>query len=101
MIHENELVNLKNNLKLLIGKHQLNATKLCKATGIPKSTISDWLLGNSPKNIKQVKILADHFNITIDELVFGETSLDPFSRNEDVSELLSLGNFDVYLKKRK
>ncbi len=48
-------MNLKHQLQELMELHRLNTSKLSKATGIPKSTISDWLGGSSPKNISQIK----------------------------------------------
>ena len=69
---ETKYVNLKSNLKKLIIDNNMNALKLSKATGVPNSTISDWLLGNSPKNITQVKSVAMHFNLSVDDLVFSD-----------------------------
>lgn len=44
-----------------------------KATGITKSTFSDWKSGRSkPKNEKLQKI-ADYFGVTVDYLMTGET----------------------------
>ena len=97
---ETNYVNLKTNLKKLIVDNNLNAIKLSKLTNIPKSTLSDWLLGNSPKNIAQVKTVADHFGITIDELVFG-ASKNKKAKPVEQTDLLNFGNFDVYLKKRE
>ena len=45
-----------------------------KATGITKSTFSDWKSGRSkPKNEKLQKI-ADYFGVSVDYLMTGETS---------------------------
>ena len=47
-----------------------------KATGITKSTFSDWKSGRSkPKNEKLQKI-ADYFGVTVDYLMTGETPSD-------------------------
>lgn len=98
---ETMYVNLKTNLKKLISDNNLNALKLSKATSVPKSTLSDWLLGNSPKNIIQVKAVAEHFNISIDELVFGDQKSRKAKPIEKLdTEFLNFGNFDVYLKKK-
>lgn len=94
-------VNLKTNLKRLLSEVDINATKLCKATGVPKSTISDWLMGNSPKNIKQIKAVADFFKVTIDELVFSESIKKDSRMPESLgAEFMNFGTFDVYLKKK-
>ena len=47
-----------------------------KATGITKSTFSDWKSGRSkPKNEKLQKI-ADYFGVTVDYLMTGENSAE-------------------------
>ena len=47
-----------------------------KATGITKSTFSDWKSGRSkPKNEKLQKI-ADYFGVSVDYLMTGETSAE-------------------------
>ena len=49
----------------------LKDSDISKATGITKSTFSDWKSGRSkPKNDKLQKI-ADYFNVTIDYLMTG------------------------------
>lgn len=101
-VTENNYVKLKDNLKRLIKENNLNALKLSKATGVPNSTISDWLLGNSPKNIIQVKTIATYFNISIDELIFGDGSLKKIKSVENIEiELLKFGTFDVFLKRNE
>ncbi len=97
---DKRFVNLKTNLKKLIADKNINAIKLSKATGVPKSTLSDWLLGNSPKNITQVKAVAEYFNVSIDELVFSDSKKKSMTTEKSDSELLMFGNFDVYLKKK-
>lgn len=89
-------MDLKTNLKRLLDTHHLNVLKLSKLTGVPKSTLSDWLSGNSPKNINQLKAVADYFNITIDVLVFG---INSSTSKPSSFELIPFGKFDVYLKK--
>ncbi len=92
-------MNLKTNLKKLLSDSSLNAVKLSKLTGVPKSTLSDWLSGNSPKNISQVKSVADHFKISIDELVYNLAIKKENKIQSHELELINFGKFDVYLKK--
>lgn len=97
---ETRYVNLKINLKKLMSDNNLNAPKLSKATGIPKSTLSDWLVGNSPKNIVQVKTVAEFLKVSVDDLVFGDSKKIKTTLKTE-PELINFGNFDVYLKKRE
>lgn len=88
---------LKDNLKKLLKDNNLNVLKLSKISGVPKSTLSDWLAGNSPKNIKQVKLVAEYFNVSVDQLVFSEKPTS-HSYNE-IQDLVHFGKYDVFLKK--
>lgn len=92
-------MNLKTNLRKLLNDSGLNAVKLSKLTGVPKSTLSDWLAGNSPKNISQIKCVADHFKISIDQLVYNLSQKSESKTLHTDLELIKFGKFDVYLKK--
>ncbi len=96
------LVNLKLNLKYLLRTRSLNVLKLSKETKLPKSTIADWCAGNSPKRIEQLKILADYFNLSVDQLVFEKDPSifdKPKQQKAEAVEFISFGKYDVYLKK--
>ena len=94
---------LKANLKYLLVKHDITATKLSRLVQIPNATLSDWLSGSSPKNLVQVKKVANHFKVSIDDLVFG--SVETFSKSESKSKIIEkygdeiiAGEFLVILK---
>jgi len=40
-------------------------------TGITKSTFTDWKTGRSKPKVEKLKILADYFGCTVDELLEG------------------------------
>ena len=42
---------------------------VAKATGITKSTFSDWKSGRSKPKIAKLKILAGYFGVAVDELI--------------------------------
>jgi transcriptional regulator with XRE-family HTH domain len=56
-------------LKALMKSRNISATDLSKETGVPRTTIQQWLTGSSP-NIMQADKIASYFNVTIEELVF-------------------------------
>ena len=72
IIEDNSFMHLDKQLKALLKEYGINTLKLSKLSGAPNSTFSDWLGGSSPKNISQVKIIADYFSVSIDFLCFGE-----------------------------
>ncbi|WP_168196566.1 helix-turn-helix transcriptional regulator [Bdellovibrio sp. ZAP7] len=90
---------LKSNLKHILADRDMTAAQLSRKTGVPKTTLSEWLSGGNPRDIKKVKIVADELGITVDELCFG-----PFERKSPLKEMedeIFAGNFDVILRKAK
>ncbi len=69
MINE---MNLKAQLRSLLRANGMTAADLSRATGIPKQSISDWLAGVAPRDLRRLKKVAGVFGVTVDELVFGE-----------------------------
>ena len=53
-------------LRVESGETQINVAKLLS---VSKMAISHWEKGNSEPSIEQLKILAKHFNVSIDYLV--------------------------------
>lgn len=92
---------LNKNLNELLKIKGVSLTRLAKSTGVPITTISNWLSGQSPKNIEQLKKVADHFNVSIEELAFGKSPptreknvLEDFTENE-----IYAGKYEVVLRR--
>lgn len=64
-------MNLKDNLKRLLKLNDVTAAQLSRSLSIPKSTLSEWLSGRTPKNLDHLKKVSEYFNTTVDELCFG------------------------------
>jgi len=96
---ENVFMNLKEQLSELLLQRHMSAAELSKEIGIPKSTISDWLSGTSPRNIAHVKKVADYFEVSLDYICFGETS----KQNEinEYQDEINAGVFEVVLRRIK
>lgn len=92
---------LKIYLKQLIDSKGISVSRLAKATGVPNTTIANWLAGQAPKNIEQVKKVADYFGISIDELVFGNKSIEKFKSilREFTEDEIYAGQYEVVLKR--
>jgi transcriptional regulator with XRE-family HTH domain len=65
-------MNLKKQLKLYLANKGLTASELSRISGVPKQSLSDWLAGSSPRDIRTVKKVADALEVTLDHLVFGD-----------------------------
>lgn len=49
--------------------HCVTDYRVAKETGIATSTLSDWKNGVSAPKADKLKIIADYFNVTVDELI--------------------------------
>lgn len=89
---------LKRILKQLMVNRGLKATELSRATGVANTTIANWLNGQAPRDVKQVKVIADYFSVTLDYLFFG---IEPKAKTtfEEFKDEIDAGEFQVILKK--
>lgn len=92
---------LKDRLKNLLKQHDMTAAQLSRSTEISVQTLNNWLQGQTPRNIHQVKKVAKHFDLTVDEMVFGEppktqqkSVIEEFAENE-----IYAGKYEVILRK--
>jgi plasmid maintenance system antidote protein VapI len=66
-------------LNELMSEREVSSVKLHRATGIPESTISEYITGKTKHpNIVHAYRIARFFNCTIDYLVFGLGDSDPY-----------------------
>ena len=66
------------NVKKLCKEHDINIMNLEKACGLGNGTIAAWENGNP--RVDRLKLVADYFGVTIDELMRGD---DTNNRIED------------------
>jgi len=52
----------------LMSENSLNQAKLSKFTGISNQAISNWLLCKGVPSLEMLYILADYFDVSIDDL---------------------------------
>ena len=94
---------LQSILKTLMKENDISTTALAKSLDIPISTLHGWLQGAEPKNIGQIKKVADYFSITVDELCFGISGKVGKSEQsiESFSDEINAGVFEVVLRRVK
>ena len=90
---------LKTILKKLIIEKGITITALSKKTKIPLQTLHGWLHGSEPKNLRQVKKVADFFGVDLDYFCFG---IEPKKINiTDYKDEINAGVFEVVLRRVK
>ena len=62
------------NVKRLCREHGTNITELEKAVGIGTDSIYKW--GKSTPSVNAVKLVADFFGVTVDEMLTGQPTQD-------------------------
>jgi len=73
MILNSELkleMKLRLQLRALIKQRGVAITTLAKTTKIPAQTIHNWIAGSKPRDLDQVKRVADYFHVSLDYLVY-------------------------------
>lgn len=78
----------------LIEQNGEKPTPLSTQLGFSTSAFSDWKKGKASPSLKNVMLLADHFNVSLDYIVFGKEKPGPVriqyvcSQNEEDAALL-------------
>jgi len=98
-------MNLKKQLRFYLELKEMTAAHLSKKSNVPKQSLSGWLSGNSPRDMNQVKRVADVLGVTVDNLMFAD-GLD--ENKQKVTELEALlgdqwisGIFEVRFRRVK
>lgn len=92
---------IKTILKKLIKEKGLTITNLSRATKVPLQTLHGWLNGSEPKNLRQVKAVADYLEVDLDYLCFGIKPKISKSSLEEFSDEINAGVFEVVLRRIK
>ncbi|MDX1470020.1 MAG: helix-turn-helix transcriptional regulator [Flavobacteriaceae bacterium] len=87
-------------LKRLLREQGLTTKELARRTGTPYATLNEWKNDRSPKNIRQVKKVAEELNVTLHYLLFGEND-DQEPIQKILKEDLFSGVFEISIKRIK
>lgn len=92
-------IKLAENLNKLAQEKNLKISTIAYKVGMSQSTLHSYFNGVEPKSMIALKKVADFFNMTIDELIFGESSTDSFRDSKDVNKFdLSKYRFEIIIK---
>lgn len=98
-------MNLKHQLKLFMQLRELSAAQLARKSGVPKQSLSGWLSGSNPRDVRQVKRVADVLETSVDQLMFGSGQDVEAQKVTELEALLGEGwiggLFEVRLRRVK
>ena len=94
-------IHLARNLKKLLQDNKMTASALSRESGVPVTTLSNWIAGQSPKNIQQVYQVCQYFGLSIEELIFNvkpifKGTAEPL---QDLNSEIHAGVYEVVLRK--
>lgn len=61
---------MKNNLKKIIDKRNIDINKVADDTGIGRTTLYSIIRGASIPSVKYALILAEYFNVAVEEIFY-------------------------------
>ncbi len=86
-------------LKKLMHENIETLASVSKATGVPKSTISEWLSNRSPNPVQAVKV-ANYLGVSLHYLLFGQDdSQEPIQKI--LTEDFFKGTFEISVRRVK
>lgn len=90
------VMKIAKNLEKYLKADEITLNEFSKRVSISPSTIHGWLNGVPPKKLSDLKKVADYFNITLDELCFGEVK-----KGHETNIVISIGedSYKILLKK--
>ena len=92
---------LKTILKRLIKEKGISVTHLSRATKVPLQTLHGWLNGSDPRNLRQVKAVADYLEVDLDYLCFGIKPKTHSHKIEEYEDEIVTGIYEVVLRRIK
>lgn len=95
------IMELKTVLKKLIKERGSPVTHVARVTKVPLQTLHGWLQGSEPKNLRQVKAVADYFEVDLDYLCFGIKPKNESNKIERFEDEINAGIFEVVLRRVK
>jgi len=81
-------------------RKSLTASELGRRAKVSKQTLSNWLAGKTPRDLHQLKRVADVLGVTVDQLLYDARGS---TKNTDIQSLIEEGQpirglFEVEIK---
>ena len=94
-------MNLAANLKTQMSLRKLSLVELARISKVPKQTLHNWLSGAEPKSLNQVRAVATVFNLSIEQLCYGEKIQSKKLDIREYEDEINAGVFEVVLRRVK
>ena len=91
---QKEEIRIRETLNRILKEKNLSISQAARQAGISKGTVHNYVNGVIPKSISNLKSLADFFEVSIVELILGQTASQPHAM---VSEFE--GRYEVVVKR--
>ncbi len=97
------LMRLKHNIQHYLDTSGLTASALARKANLPKTTIANWLAGVAPRDLVQLKKLADCIGVSIDTLTFSDFAVPMEIQSNQISDLENFfqGDFRISIQRIK
>jgi transcriptional regulator with XRE-family HTH domain len=94
---------LHKNLKNLLEKRGMTPSQLSRATKVPNSTIQNWLTGLEPRNLIQLKKVAEFFDVSVDLLLYGNKKIKERDQSaiSEYADEINAGVYEIVLRRVK
>lgn len=86
---------LAENLKRILSEQNRSFTSTAKQVGMNKSTLHGYCNGVIPRNLAQLKALADFLDVSLTELLFGKGNEAPAMRETSLVE----GRYELIIRR--
>lgn len=99
-------IKLNLNLKRLLQESNLTPSQLAREVKVPVQSIHNWIHGQNPRSFEQIKKIADYFQVSVDELVYGPLDIPKRHLNatepmKEYSDEINAGIYEVVLRRIK
>ncbi|EPZ51822.1 Cro/C1-type HTH DNA-binding domain protein [Bacteriovorax sp. BAL6_X] len=86
------------NLRTLLSEFDWSVPKLAKESGVNTQTIHNWLKGQSPRDLGQVKLVANTLSVSLDDLCFSTIEEKSKEVIKQFQDEIYAGRFEVVLR---
>ena len=93
-------IKIGNIFKSLIEQRRMTIREVSKKSGVPSSTLAEWLNNRTPKNPEQIQKVAKTLGVSMHFFLFGEEDAEE-PLHKLIKEDVFSGTFEINIKRVK